>query len=59
MSLIKIERDTVLDKIYELRGKIDPTDFETMQKVTELIDMIVYAPESETQAAFPKIRIRR
>jgi hypothetical protein len=59
MPLIKIERDTVLDKVYELRGKIDPTDFEAMQKLNELIDLIVYAPESETQAAFPKIRIRR
>jgi hypothetical protein len=59
MALAKIDRDLVLDKIYELRGTIDPLNRESMQKIQELIDMIVYTEEAQQDRVYPQIRFRR
>jgi hypothetical protein len=59
MPFAKIDRDLVLDKIYECRGKIDPQNREALEKISELIDMIVYTEEPDPERVYPKIRIRR
>lgn len=59
MPLIKIDRDTTLDKIYELRGKIDFDNKEAMKLIGELVDYIIHSPESDSQSNFPSIRVRR
>jgi hypothetical protein len=59
MPLVKIDRDTALDKVYELRSKIDFDNKEALQVITELIDYIIKSPESENQSNYPSIRIRR
>ena len=59
MPVVKIDRDIVLDKIYECRGKIDFTNTEALKKISELVDLIVHAQDAENQAQYPTIRIRR
>lgn len=59
MPLIKIERDMLIDKVYECRSKIDVENVEAMKIISELVDLIVYAPLSDNQAAYPKIKIGR
>jgi hypothetical protein len=59
MALAKIDRDIVLDKIYELRGTLEPENREAMQKLQELIDMIVYTEEAKPDRVYPQIRFRR
>jgi len=49
----------LLDKVYELRSKIEFTNQEALQKITELVDMIIHSSESETQTVYPKIKIGR
>jgi len=56
MALAKIDRDIVLDKIYELRGQIEPDNREALQKLNELI---VYTEEAKPDAVYPQIRFRR
>ena len=57
--LIKVDKDTLLDKIYELRSKIDFTNSEALEKITELIDIVVKSPDGENQSTMPKIRFGR
>jgi len=59
MPIVKIDRDIVLDKIYECRGKIDFTNSEALKKISELVDLIVHAQDAENQAVYPKIKIGR
>ena len=59
MALAKIDRDIVLDKIYELRGLIEPDNREALQKLNELIEMIVYTEEAKPDAVYPQLRFRR
>lgn len=59
MPLIKIERDMLIDKVYECRSKIDVENEEALKKLSELVDLIVHAPLSDNQAVYPKIKIGR
>jgi hypothetical protein len=59
MPLVRIDRDYVLDRVYECRGKIDYTNHEALEKLTEIINLIVMAPLAESQANLPKIKISR
>jgi hypothetical protein len=59
MPYIKVDRDTILDKIYECRGKIDFTNVEALKIIGELVDLIIHSPQTESQAAYPKISVRR
>ena len=59
MPLVKIDRDYLLDRIYECRGKIDYTNQEALEKLSEIINLIVMAPLSDSQNNLPKIKIAR
>ena len=59
MPVIKVDRDIVLDKIYECRGKIDFTNKDALKAISELVDLIVHAQDAENQAVYPKIKIGR
>lgn len=59
MPFIKVERDYLLDKIYECRGQIDFSNADALKKLSEIVDMIVQAPLSESQANYPRIKISR
>jgi len=59
MPLVKIDRDYVLDRIYECRGAIDYTNHDALEKLSEIINLIVQAPLAESQANLPKIKIAR
>jgi hypothetical protein len=59
MPYIKVDRDTVLDKVYECRSKIDFTNSEALKAISELVDIIIHAPQNESQANLPRIRIGR
>lgn len=59
MPVIKIDRDILLDKVYECRGKIDFSNNEAIKVIGELVDLIIHAPESDNQSMFPKIKISR
>ena len=59
MGLAKIDRDLVLDKIYELRSTVEPENTETLTKINELIAMIVYTEEAKPGKVYPEIRFRR
>ena len=56
MPIVKIDRDTVLDKIYELRGTIDPENRDAAKKIVELVELISKSPDAENE--YPRIRIR-
>lgn len=59
MDLIKLERDYLLDKIYECRGKIDYNNYEALDKLNEIIDIVVMAEIVENKPKYPKIRFGR
>jgi hypothetical protein len=59
MALAKIDRDLVLDKIYELRSTVEPENKQTLTKINELIEMIVYTEEAKPDKVYPEIRFRR
>lgn len=59
MPAVKIDRDFVLDKIYECRGKIDFNNKEALKLLSDLIDLIIHSPEAENQGMYPKIKIGR
>jgi hypothetical protein len=59
MPLIKLDRDTALDKVYEIRSKIDFDNKEAMNLITQLIDYIIHCPQIESQNNYPTIRVRR
>jgi hypothetical protein len=59
MPYVKIDRDTILDKIYACRGKIDFTNDEALKLISEIVDYVIHSPLTETQATLPKIKISR
>ena len=59
MPLIKIDRDTTLDKIYEIRSKIDFDNKDALLLISQLVDYVVHCPESDSQNNYPTIRVRR
>lgn len=59
MPLIKVDRDTTLDKIYELRSRIDFDNKDALNLISQLIDYVIHAPELESQNNYPTIRVRR
>lgn len=59
MPIVKIDRDMVLDKIYECRGQIDFTNQDALKKLSELMDIIIHAPDADNQAMYPKIKFGR
>ncbi len=59
MPVIKIDRDMLLDKVYECRGKIDFSNNEAIKVISELVDLIIHAPDSDSQSMLPKIKIGR
>ncbi len=59
MPVIKIDRDILLDKVYECRSKIDFTNNDAIKAIGDLVDLIIHAPESDNQSLFPKIKISR
>ena len=59
MPLIKIDRDFVLDKIYEIRGTIDFTNDVALKKISELVDIIIHSAEADSQSNYPTIRFGR
>lgn len=59
MPLIKVDRDTTLDKIYEIRSKIDFDNKEALTLISQLVDYVIHCPELESQNNLPIIRVRR
>jgi stage III sporulation protein SpoIIIAA len=59
MVLIKIDRDLILEKVYECRGKIEVTNKDALEIIDKLMDLIIHAPESENKSNYPTIRVRR
>jgi hypothetical protein len=59
MPLIKIDRDFILDKIYECRGKIDYENKDALEHIIQLVDLIIQAPLADNQSVYPKIKISR
>ncbi len=59
MPIIKIDRDMLLDKIYEGRGKVDFTNKEALDIIKEIVDLIIHSPEADSQSMYPKIKIGR
>lgn len=58
MPFITIDRDVLIDKIYEFRGQIEPDNKEAQKKIEELISLIASAPLEE-KSAYPRIRMSR
>ena len=56
MGYVKIDRDTILDKIYECRGKIDFTNKEALELISQIVDIVVHAQE-DNKSKYPTIRI--
>lgn len=56
MPIVKIDRDAILDKIYECRGAIDHKNKDALKKIVELVEMISKSPDAENE--YPRIRIR-
>ncbi len=59
MPVIKMDRDIILDKVYECRSKIDFSNNEAIKAIGELVGLIIHSPESDNQSMFPKIKISR
>lgn len=59
MGLIKIDRDLILEKVYECRGKTEITNKDALEIIDKIIDYIIHAPESENKSSYPTIRVRR
>ena len=59
MPYIKVDRDTVLDKIYDCRSKIDFTNTDALKLISELVDIVIHSPQDDNQSNLPKIRIGR
>lgn len=59
MPVIKIDRDVLLDKVYECRGKIDFTNKEALDTIEKIVDMIVNSQLADNQSLYPKIKIGR
>jgi len=59
MAMIKIDRDFILEKVYECRGKIDVNNKDAMELIDKVIDYLIHAPELENKSNFPTIRVRR
>lgn len=59
MAMIKIDRDFILEKVYECRSKIEVTNKDALDVIDKIVDIIIHSPESENKANLPTIRIRR
>lgn len=60
MPMIKLDRDLLLERIYEIRSKIDPdTQKETLAKIEDLVELIAQCDLAEITASYPKIKFAR
>lgn len=59
MNSIKLERDFILDKLYECRAEIDYNNKLALNKLNEIVDIIVQAEVIENKPKYPKIRFGR
>jgi hypothetical protein len=60
MTLIKIDRDMLVDELYQLRALIPLVEGDdAKQKLMEIVQLVQQAPVSETAAAYPRPRMRR
>jgi len=59
MPYVKVDRDTILDKIYVLRGQIDFDNKMAMKTIEELVTLVTQTPVLESQAVYPRIRTSR
>lgn len=59
MPYVKVDRDTILDKIYECRSKIDFDNKDALKIISELVDIVIKSPEPDNKANLPTIRIGR
>lgn len=60
MPMIKLDRDLLLERIYEIRSKIDPdTQKEILAKIEDLVELISQSDLAEITASYPKIKFAR
>lgn len=59
MPYVKVDRDTILDKIYVLRSQIDFDNKPALKTIEELVTLITQMPILESQAVYPRIRTSR
>jgi len=59
MPVLNIDRDSLLDKVYELRSKLDFDDKEAMSALQSLLDFIIQSESKEATQPRLKIKISR
>jgi hypothetical protein len=59
MPILNIDRDSLLDKVYELRSKLNFDDKESMSALQSLLDFIIQSESKEATQPRLKMKISR
>lgn len=59
MPILNIDRDSLLDKVYELRSKLNFDDKDAMTALQNLVDFIIQSESKEANQPRLKIKISR
>lgn len=56
MDFIKVDRDLILNKLYECRGKINHENREVLTIINDIEDLLIQSETLNTNSKYPKIR---
>lgn len=59
MSMIRIDREMLIEDIMAIRASVLIENEEARERIDKLISLISNLPNDEKQAQFPKARVRR
>lgn len=59
MTLVKIDRDSLVEDLYLLKSKIPVENLDAREHLTKIIEHIIHAPNLESQNNYAKIRSQK
>lgn len=59
MTLIKIDRDTLVEELYLLKSKIPVENEEAREHLGRIIEHVINSPTDKNQGNYPRMQTRR
>lgn len=59
MTLIKIDRDTLVEELYLLKSMIPVENIDAREHLQRIIEHVIKAPNDKAQNNYPRMQTRR
>lgn len=58
MTNVKIDRDMLVDELYNLRKYIPVDNDDALRYIARIVDLVLKAPAIESKSQYPRISVR-